>query len=514
MLRRSALGLIAGAALVGAVVYAVTSSGSSTYRSESVIELTDNVAVGISSTGQRRGDARVEIEAQRRLLESAVVLEHLRDRLGDDGAALSDIVTSNPEQTPVIVVAVEADSPEVAEHAADEIVHLYVEMRVQTEVDRLEGELGPLRSQRVEQQQLVDDIVADLAVARRIGTDDEISVLENRAASALKRLDEYDVAIQEREFFQQTVEGRVRVVETASPAVDTSSPATTRAVQFGLLALLLGIGGVILVSRVRGRLLLLDEVRAVVGTSVPILATVPRFAAKHRRGSAALVVASPAAAREAESFRYARSAVEVAAGGLSPLSILITSSKANEGKTVTAANLALASAKSGRSTALLDGDLLNSSVQTIFEAEGVTNAFRGMISGDIDPLTQAWHHVGDGSFGLDVLLAPPHGDVTSREELSVETVSPVLRNLKKSWDVIVVDGPPVLAVSDAMILARSVDMTVLIVRIGTTARRDLETAITQLRQGGVTLGGVIVTQTRERGESYYGHDYDYAVSAR
>jgi len=512
VLRRSALGLLCFTVLVAAAVYGLAAGRASTYRSESIIELTDAVAVGITSTGQRRGDARVEIEAQRRVLESRTVLDLLRARtgVGDDIVSVS---TSNPEDTPVIVVAVAATTPESAVVAADEVIDIYVEQRLQSEIDRLESELGPLRDQRIEQQELVQSIVDELAVARVTGTADEISVLENRGASALSRLNEYDIAVQEREFFQETVEGRVRVVESARSAVDTATSAATQAIQFGLLALLLGVGGVVVTSRVRGRLLLLDEVRAVAGTGVPILATVPRFGAKHRRGAASLVVASTTAPREAESFRYTRSAIEVAASGLSPLSVLITSSKANEGKTVTSSNLALASALAARSTALLDGDLLNSSVQGLFDTGDRTNAFRGLLSGEIDPKTQSWHQVGEGPNPLDVLVAAKNEEVTQRVELSVDTVAPVLRNLKKLWDVVVVDGPPILAVSDAMILARSVDMTVLIVRIGRTTRRDLETAITQLRQGGVAVGGIIVTQTRERGESYYGHDYDYAVKS-
>ncbi len=509
VLRRNMWWIAVVALAAGAIGYTATSAGVANYRSESVVELTDAVAVGISSTGQKRGDARVEIEAQRRLLESSAVLQALRDELGHDGPLV--VSTSSPEQTPVIVVGVEAETPELAEQGADAIVGIYVAQRIQAEVDRLEGELEPLRSQRVEQRELVQSIIDELNRVRGTAPVDEVSVLENRAASALGRLDEYDVAIQEREFFQQTVEGRVRVIEEASAALDTASSPVTRAVQFALLAFFATMGLVIGFSRLRGRLLLLDEVRAVAGRDVPILATVPRFAAKFRKGPPSLVVGQPAAAREAEAFRYARSAIEVAAEGMSPLSVLITSSSSNEGKTVTSSNLALASARSGRSTALLDGDLLNSSVEKLFVAAGLTNAFRPLLAGDIDPHTQAWHHVGDAGPGLDVMLAPQHGDDDDRQELSVESVSPVLRALKKGWDVVIVDGPPVLAVSDAMILARAADITVLIVRIGTTSRRDLETAITQLRQGEVSLGGIIVTQTRERSQSYYGSGYGYTA---
>ncbi|MEZ5280845.1 MAG: hypothetical protein R2770_10250 [Acidimicrobiales bacterium] len=507
-LRRALPLLLVFTSLSAAAGYLLVSGSTEMYSSESVIELTDQVAIGVTSTGQRRGDAVVEIEAQRRLIESSSFAESLASRLGAEAGDVAISVT-NPEDSPVLVIGIEADEPELAERGADEFVDLYVEQRIQNEFDRLEDELVPLRSQREEQSALVDSLVDDLQDLRLTGNQDEISVLENRVASALDRLDDYNVAIQEREFFQQTIEGNVRVVEPASPAVKSSSSSVVRAVQFGLIALLLGIGATVLVSRIRGRVLLLDEVRAIAGPDVPVLATVPKFGRRFRKGRASLVVASRAARREAEAFRYVRSALEVAAGGVVPRSIVFTSARPNEGKTVTAANLALASARGGQDTALLDGDILNSSVERVFELKGMHSAFPSLIDEVVDPADHDWHTVGIADTKLSVLATQAYRQPGVRTELTYETALRVFNRLKKTWDIVVVDAPPVLAVSDALSLARAGDLTVLVVKLGATRRRDVETAVTQLRQGDVNLAGVVVTHVRQSDDAYYGGGYNY-----
>jgi len=508
VLRRSLPGIVVFAAVVaGAAVY--TSPSDSEFVSEGVIELTDDVSRGITTNGPRRVDARVAIEAQRRVLESTRILDELRVSLGGASADIVGIGTRQPEDTPVIVISLEASTPEAAELGIDALIELYTSERLESAVDAWEDELVPLREQQIEQNDLVQSIVTELEQLRPTGTPDQVSVLENRTGSALRRLSDIEVAIQEREFFQRTADGDVTVIESSSPAVETVASPVVRGVQFGLVALLLAIGTVIVASRVRGRLHLLDEVRAVVGRDIPIVATVPKFRRRFNKGEAALVVRYAKSQREAESFRYMRSAIEVAADGLSPVAILFTSASPNEGKTVTSANLALASAQSERTTFLLDGDLLNSSVTRVFGRRDFSNAFRMLIDGELDPSDDIWHQVGEGDAALEVLITRLPHQVANRSELSTDAVGRVFRALKKHRDVVVVDGPPVLAVSDAMILARCADLTFVVCRMSHTTRRDLDNAMTQLRQGGVNVAGVIASHSRERRESYYGKDYNY-----
>jgi len=506
VLRRTVLGVIAVALTAGIIAWAA-SDGESGFVSEGVIELTDDVSRGITSPGSRTTDARIEIEAQKRWLESSRVLVQLQARLGRLGPEITGIVTSQPEESPVIIVGVEATSAATAELAVSALIEMYAAERLDEAVASFGLELETLRVQQGEQSGLVDSIVQVLNDTRESISEAEVGVLENRTAAALNRLTEIDVAIQEREFFQRTVDGEVRVIEESSPARKTSTSSVVRGVQFGLVALFLGFGAVLIASRVRGRLHLLDEVRSVIGPNVPVIATIPRFRRRYRKGASALVVAYAGSQREAEAFRYMRSAIEVAAAGKTPVSVLFTSAAANEGKTVASSNLALASARAGNNTFLLDGDLLNSSVSNLFAQTRVRNGFRALLDQKVEATENIWYETGRGATSLTVLITNTKHEPTDRSELSIEAVSRVLTSLNKLRDIVVIDGPPVLAVSDAMILARSADITFVVVRMGKTTRRDLEGALTQLKQGGVEVGGVIISHSREKRESYYGYGY-------
>jgi len=512
VVRRGLPGIVVFALAVGAVAFFTTPSASR-FASEGVIELTDDISGGITTSGPRRVDARVAIEAQRRVLESMRLLSELRAELGAIGVGVIGVSTMQPADTPVIIVRVEASSALVAEMATDLLLELYSAERLEIVVANFEAELVPLREQQVEQQDLVVSIVDELEQVRLTGTADEVSVLENRTGSALRRLSDIEVAIQEREFFQRTADGDVSVVESSSLPVESSVSSIIRAVQYGLVGLLLALGVVVVVSRARGRLLLLDEIREVLGPDIPIVATVPKFKRKFSKGEAALVVRYSKSQREAESFRYLRSAVEVAAEGVSPLTVLFTSASPNEGKTVTSANLALASAQSGRSTYLLDGDLLNSSVSRVFGRQDMSNAFRSLLEGELEPDDDIWHQVGEGNTALEVLITRVVFSSSGRSELSIDDVGGVFKALKKRRDVVVIDAPPVLAVSDAMILARCADLTFVICRMGRTTREDLRAAIAQLKQGGVQVAGVIASHARDRRSSYYGKEYNYGISS-
>ena len=499
-------GLVVVAALVAAaLVYVSQRDQTSYYRSSGTIELTDEVATGITVAGSKR-DALLQIQAQQLIITSQATRDQLDAALGDRASELRSISVNTPEDTPVITITVEADSPEVAKDALSELLDLYVAGRIAEQQAKLEAELEPLRAQQQEQEDKVRSLTEELNDTRATATQDEISVLEKRTADALDRLDTYDTAIQEREFLRSTADGEVRVISGASDPVEVAGSPIRQAAQVGVLVLLLGAGLVVLVSRLRGRLLLLDEVRAAAG-GLPVLATVPRFRRRFRDPSEALVVGKRSARREAEGFRYLRTSLEVATDRKSPLVVAITSSGANEGKTVTSANLALAVARGGRSAALLDGDLLGASIQEMFDTDA-DNAFAGLLKGDIE-LDRQWFGVRTPEESLTVLVDPKGSMAPERFELSSEDVEDLFGRLGRRWDTIVVDCPPVLAVSDSVVLAGAADATLIVVRLGQTTRRDLEKTLIQLEQAGVRIAGLVVTFASEKSESYYGYGYEY-----
>jgi len=509
--RRAAPVLALIVALAGVAAYLDSSNDEAVFRSQGALELTDELASGINVRSSR-SDARVEIEAQLLRLTSEASRLSVDQVLGPDASQLVSLNATNTDSTPVLVVDAVALSPEVAEQAVDAALDTFIATRTVDVAAQVERELGPLQSQREGQLLLIDGLAAELGGIRASGDQDQISILESRTAAALRRLEDYDVAIQEREFVIQTATGRVRVINRATDAVQLQSGSVARSFQVGTVALIVSLLMVVTYSRVRGRFILLDEVRAIAGPDVPILATVPRFRQKLRKGREALVVGRRNTRREAEAFRYMRTAIEVATDGMTPVVIAFTSSGPNEGKTVTSSNFALATARAERSVALLDGDLLNPSTGKLFGING-SNAFVGILTGRVDPTTEQWHRVVTAGEPLDVLVSGRQPAQVDRQELPTHAVEATFAKLAQMWDTVVVDCPPVLAVSDAMVLARAADVAILMVRMGHTTKRDLDKALTQLEQNQVNIAGIVVTHSTDKDESYYGYGYAYGAES-
>lgn len=496
------------AALAFAASFLLAGTPEPSFQSDGNVELTDERAAGINSS-RSRTDALREIDGRMRRIGSDEFLAAVQASMGADGAAVTSLSATAQEDTPVITVTATATNAADAVSAVDTAIDAFVAERDQELRDSLDAELVPLRSQREDQLQTITDLSDELASARATNaSQDEISILESRTASALSRLADFDRAIQEREFLAESANGQVRVVNRATEATEVTTNRFARPVQLAVLVFVVGLVAAVLYNRLRGRLHLLDDVRAVTGPDVPILATVPKFRPKFRKGTDALVVGRRNARREAEAFRYLRTSIEVATEQHTPIVVAFTSANANEGKSVTAGNYALATARAGRTVGVLDGDLLNSSVAGLFDIGG-DNAFLALMNGEVKVRDGGFHGVSTSDKPVELLVRPQGTLPIARQELPTDAVERVFDDLCDEYDVVVVDCPPVLAVSDSVVLTRSADVAVLVVRMGKTARRDLEKALTQLDQSRVKLAGVVITHSTDKSESYYGYGYAY-----
>ncbi len=197
-----------------------------------------------------------------------------------------------------------------------------------------------------------------------------------------------------------------------------------------------------------------------------------------------LAMISRTSTPEAEAFRLLRANLELANLDLHARTIMVTSASQKEGKTTTIANLAVALASAGRHVALVDLDLRDPALGRVFGLQmraGLTQVVLGdvsladaltripLTSGEIGPSGRAPFMAGT----LDVLPAgsiPPNpGEVAASA-----AVADILRELAERVDVVLVDVPPILVVSDAVTLGARVDATVVVVRLNVTNRDTLD----------------------------------------
>jgi capsular exopolysaccharide synthesis family protein len=259
------------------------------------------------------------------------------------------------------------------------------------------------------------------------------------------------------------------------------------------LGILLGlVGGIALIALLEAldrSVRHVEQLTALAGK--PLLGLIPR-----RKGAAAnrLLVTDA----DAEPYRALRTAVSFLNPDDPPVTILITSPMPGDGKTTTAANLAKALADAGEKVLLLDADLRRARLSRSFGLPrelGITSVITREVTLEGALLTAEV---------LDVLPAgrvPPNPS----ELLGSQSMRAILEAVRERYDVVIIDAPPVLAVTDAVVLAPLVDATVLVVQHGKTRRAALSESVRRLAAvGSPTVGVVLNYVPRAEAGDYYG----------
>ena len=181
-------------------------------------------------------------------------------------------------------------------------------------------------------------------------------------------------------------------------------------------------------------------------------------------------------------------------------SLLITSAGAGEGKSTLAAQLAERSVNAGLSTLLVDADLRNPTLSRMFdrpESVGLANVLRGELLAE-----EAIGTVPEAG-GFHFLSAGLVRDDLARL-LAGERLGRFLESARESFDLVLVDSPPVLPVADALTIGRWVDGAILTVRHKVSRLPMVERATHQLASVGVTILGAVVSGVKDRHAAYYG----------
>ena len=206
----------------------------------------------------------------------------------------------------------------------------------------------------------------------------------------------------------------------------------------------------------------------------------------------------------AEAYRQVRTNLAFISEQGPPKSIVITSSASSEGKTSLAMNLALTSARTGQRVVLVDADLRRPMVHTFLdmpEHEGLVNVLAGTIE-----LSDALQSSEIGP--MDVLVSGPVPTNPS-ELLGSETMLKTIRELENSYDIVIIDTPPVLPVTDALLISVHVDAVVVVARLGQTTRDRIRRTTAALAQVNARVAGVVPNGAIEREDSAYYYAYRY-----
>lgn len=188
--------------------------------------------------------------------------------------------------------------------------------------------------------------------------------------------------------------------------------------------------------------------------------------------------------------------------------ILVSSPGPGEGKTTTIVNLAITYANLGKRTLLIDCDLRKPVTHKIFSIDKDPGLTR-YLSGNENELNSII--VNSEVNNLDVItcgVVPPNPS----EILASSRMDEAITSLKKKYEIILIDSPPLLAVTDSFVLTKFADQFILVVRSGKTEKGGLDRSLDQMKQVNVNLSGVVVNDVDESnsyGKGYYYNYYQY-----
>lgn len=387
----------------------------------------------------------------------------------------------------------------------DRLEQVRVNIREEAEriADAIANDLAAARAQEA-------GLVADLQSLEAKALDQSREELElrqlEREAQASRLLYENFLARQKETAEQQGLQTPdARILSPAEP------PAMADAARKKLIILaaaiaggLIGTGIVFLLESLNNTFRNPDELEAALGKGV--LATIPRIGSRMRRGQVLDYLKKKPNSAFAESFRNLRTSILFSNLDSPPKVVMFTSSIPREGKSTSSTFVAMTSAQMGKSTIIIDCDLR---MPTLAESLNVPTTKAGLLpllEGKVE-FEDALHI--DEATGLHVLAV--HGDgrkpvTNAADVLSSNRFSSLIQNLRKHYDLVILDTPPALVVADARIVASVCDAVVYTVKWDGTPRGAVTQGMHELDSVNAPVAGLVMTFVNEARASKYNYD--------
>jgi capsular exopolysaccharide synthesis family protein len=296
---------------------------------------------------------------------------------------------------------------------------------------------------------------------------------------------------------------KATIVDAASFSESPVSPIWPRNIGLGLVVgLVIGVGLALLRETLDTRVKDGDDLRDV--TDAPTLGAI---ALDGQAAKTPLITQIASHSPRAESFRVLRTNLQFVDVDKTQKVFVVTSAVPGEGKTSTATNLALSLAQGGSKTLLIECDLRRPKAASRLgfdAAVGVTTVLVGKVNFD-----DALQH--DDETGLTFLAAGPVPP-NPAELLQSMAMTDVLNAARNQFDVVVLDAPPLLPVTDAALLAVKADGALLVISHGKVTRDQVRHSIDRLTQVDAQLVGLVLNRVPAKGGGGYGYGYGYGYA--
>lgn len=435
-----------------------------------------------------------ELETQRQVVVSDQVAARVVEDLAldwDPEDVQRSVQAELVPDTRVIEVTARHEDPQRAAGLANAVVEAYLQERRADLADRLTAAAAQLRATEAS----LEDRLASLE--RRLDGVDDDPIDSAAQASLQQQLGEVSAQLTTIGAIDVVVRGGGQALRAAQVPQRPSEPDPVAAIVLGsLVGLALGL--VLAFARDRLDDGIRDAADATASADATVLGEVPEFA--QDRG---VVMLEETHGPAVEAFRGMQTNLRFVAGTSPFRSIVVTSPQPGDGKSIVAANLAVALAQGGRRVLLVDADLRRPMLHTLFgqpRGQGLSTVLTGEMAIE-DVLVDV------GERHLRLL---PAGDSPPNPSglLGSDGMNRLLKEAQGVADVVIIDAPPVLAVADPIELSGRAEATLLVVQRGATGRRALRTVATRIRRFGGNLVGLVVNRVPLQ-DLEYGYEYSY-----
>ncbi len=335
----------------------------------------------------------------------------------------------------------------------------------------------------------------------------EYSVLQRQAESARQMYELLIKRFKETQLTEDMKTGNIRIVDRAEvPRFPVRPRKKLNVILAVVTGLLFGVGLAFFFEYLDNTIKVPEDLKRYV--NIPFLGPVPvmEMVPPAESGDVPMEVATMHSPKStvSEAFRGIRTSILFSSADDPPHVILVTSSGPQEGKTSTSVNLAVVMAQAGGRILLMDGDMRKPRIHQVFKLSrdrGLSNVLVGECN------------IKDAVFGsgvpnLDVIPCGPIPPNPS-EILGSKRMGKLLEVLRSSYKHIIIDSPPITAVTDAVVMSKMADGCVLVVRSGDTPREIVQNGVQKLQSVGAHILGAVLNGVDMGKEGYYYYQYYY-----
>ncbi len=463
-------------------------------RKTPVYQATTRLLLGATQSSVDAGGYGVYIDSNRVATEIQVIMGQPVAEIVQAKLGVAPGITGSPVgSTAVIALTAQSPSATSAADIANAYGQAYIEYRQRQFADAVSVQTREYTRQI---EALSAQIAQIEARPRPAGSPppDEIDGLRAEQSAFRTKLQQVDSA--------EKLNGNLAaVIAPATPPLAPVGSGPARNALLGVVVgLVLGVGLALLLDHLDDSVKTKDDVELKL-PQITVIGSIPQVASWRNRVQARLVAATDPMSPAAEAYRTLRTSIQFLGLDRSLKLLQVTSPIAAEGKSTTLGNLAVSLSQAGMRVFVVCCDLRRPRIHEFFDLPndvGLTSVLLGQV-----PLARALQDV-PGLDRIKVLASGPLPPNPS-ELLSSRRTTDVLTQLAKQADIVLIDCPPVLPVTDAAVLATKVDGTLLVAAVGSTSYKDLTRTVQLLAQVDAPLLGVVLNG----GKSETPYDYQY-----